>query len=141
MEVRNSKMGGRKPTLSNKTTPNRTPTLLGAGANTTGMDLQQKAAAAAEGKVGIEDLKIMVAEFAADQLDKENAMIALEEEKELMAEDFQGQINLIKDEFEKVTTQALQDAQNAEEKITLLEEEVAKAQAAADVALKGTALD
>ena len=68
-------------------------------------------------------------------------MIALEEEKELMAEDFQGQINLIKDEFEKVTTQALQDAQNAEEKITLLEEEVAKAQAAADVALKGTALD
>ena len=40
MEVRNSKMGGRKPTLSNKTTPNRTPTLLGAGANTTGMDLQ-----------------------------------------------------------------------------------------------------
>jgi ElaB/YqjD/DUF883 family membrane-anchored ribosome-binding protein len=35
----------------------------------------------------------------------------------------------------------MQDAQQAEEKITHLEEELAKAQAAADVVLKGSALD
>lgn len=35
----------------------------------------------------------------------------------------------------------MQDAHHAEEKITQLEEELAKAQAAADVMLKGSALD
>ena len=82
----------------------------------------EKAKLASGGKLGIEELKQIVQDFAAQLNEKNAAVKQAAQAKSVLQDEFKTQVQLINDQFKKINDQASQDVQNAERQIKKLEE-------------------
>lgn len=86
------------------------------------LDWQANAKKAQSGNVSLESLKTMVREMSDLLTVKNNQIQQSETDKINMQTEFTNQIGLINEEFAKINIQAMNDAHEAEDKISHLEE-------------------
>ena len=83
----------------------------------------------------------MVADFAQQLEEKNHAIELLENDKDIVTEEHQQQINTIKEQFDEMTKQTFKDSEEAERRIIELEEELEKSKATEELLQKGSVLD
>ena len=83
----------------------------------------------------------MVADFAQQLEENNHAIELLENDKDIVTEEHQQQINTIKEQFDEITKQTFKDSEEAERRIIELEEELEKSKATEELLQKGSVLD